>query len=64
MAIEKYKGYGIDLDDASGGNHHLLPIPAVFLVGTDGVIKFTYANPDYKVRMDPQVLLSTVKAEL
>ncbi len=62
--IEKYKGYGIDLDDASGENHHLLPIPAVFLVGTDGVIKFTYANPDYKVRMDPEVLLSTVKAEL
>ncbi len=62
--IEKYKGYGIDLDDASGENHHLLPIPAVFLVGIDGVIKFTYANPDYKVRLDPQVLLSTVKAEL
>ena len=62
--IEKYKGYGIDLDDASGESHHLLPIPAVFLVGTDGVIKFTYTNPDYKVRLDPQVLLSTVKAEL
>ncbi len=62
--IEKYKGYGIDLDDASGENHHLLPIPAVFLIGADGIIKFTYANPDYKVRLDPQVLLSTVKAEL
>lgn len=62
--IEKYKGYEIDLDDASGENHHLLPIPAVFLVGTDGVIKFTYANPDYKIRLDPQVLLSTIKAEL
>ena len=62
--IEKYKGYGIDLDDASGENHHLLPVPAVFLVGTDGVIKFTYANPDYKVRLDPQLLLSAVKAKL
>ena len=62
--IEKYKGYGIDLDDASGENHHLLPVPAVFLVGTDSVIKFTFANPDYKVRLNPEVLLSKVKAEL
>jgi peroxiredoxin len=56
--IEKYKGYGIDLTDASGRDHHLLPVPAVFLIGTDGVIQFTYANPDYKVRLDPQKILS------
>jgi len=56
--VEKYHGYGIDLDEASGQSHHLLPVPAVFLVGTDGIIKFEYANPDYKIRLDTQTILS------
>lgn len=59
--VEKYRSYGIDLDDASGQNHHMLPVPAVFLIGTDGIIKFTYANPDYRIRLDTQVLLSEIK---
>ena len=56
--IEKYNSYGIDLDDASGQSHHMLPVPAVFMVDTDGKIKFEYANPDYKIRLDTQTILS------
>ncbi len=60
--VAKYKGYGIDLEGASGENHHLLPVPSVFIVGTDGVIKFSYANPDYKVRLAPEDLLKASQA--
>lgn len=60
--IKKYEGYGIDLVDASGEEHYYLPVPSVFVVGTDGIIKFEYVNPNYKVRLDPNILLSTVKA--
>jgi peroxiredoxin len=60
--IETYREYGINLEEASGEPHHLLPVPSVFLVGTDGVIRFAHANPDYKVRLDPQVLLAAAKA--
>ena len=60
--LEKYDEYGIDLETASGEKHHMLPVPAVFLVGTDGVIDFVYANPDYKMRIDPEVLLASAKA--
>lgn len=60
--LEKYSGYGIDLEAASGEKHHMLPIPAVFLVGQDGVIDFVYANPDYKTRVDPAVLLAAAQA--
>ncbi len=59
--IEKYKGYGIDLEEASGYDHHLLPAPAVFIVDTDGIIKFQYVNPDYKVRISPEVLLAAAQ---
>ncbi len=60
--IEKYKGYNIDLEAASGESHHKLPVPAVFIVGTDGVIDFAHANEDYKKRIEPDVLLSAAKA--
>jgi peroxiredoxin len=62
--VEKYHGYGIDLEAASGEKHHLLPVPSVFIVGRDGMIGFTYVNPDYKVRIDSDVLLAAAKAVL
>ena len=59
----KYKNsYGIDIEIDSGYNHHLLPVPSVFIIGTDGAIKFSYINPNYKVRIDPDVLISAAKA--
>ncbi|MDA2937977.1 redoxin domain-containing protein [Acidobacteria bacterium AH-259-A15] len=62
--LERYKGFGIDLEEASGEGHHLLPVPAVFLIGTDGIIDFQYVNPDHRVRLDPDLLLAAAKASL
>jgi peroxiredoxin len=62
--VEALDGFGVDLGDYSGKEHHVLPVPAVFLVGTDGAIDFQYVNPDYKIRLNPQVLLAAAKAEL
>ena len=62
--IEQYKGFGIDLEASSGKNHHLLPVPAVFIVGKDGRIRFNYVNPDYKVRLTTDVLLAAAKMAL
>ncbi len=59
--VQKYRGYGIDLEGASGRAHHMLPVPSVFIVGTDGVIRFAYCNPDYKVRMAPQDVLAAAR---
>jgi peroxiredoxin len=62
--IIKYKDYKIDLEEASGQNHHMLPVPAVFIIGTDEVIKFSYVNPDYKIRLDEDILLAAAKSAL
>ena len=59
--IKKYDVYGIDLIGASGEKHYSLPVPAVFVIGTDGIIKFEYVNPNYKVRLESNILLSVVK---
>ncbi len=59
--LQKYQGYGIDLDAASGETHHLLPVPSVFIAGTDGIIRFAYSNPDYKVRLEPEKVLAAAQ---
>lgn len=56
-----YKGYGIDLEKASGETHHSLPIPAVYVLDTKGLIHFNYVNPNYKVRLNEKILLNTLK---
>lgn len=62
--VEKYTEYGIDLEAASGQSHQVLPVPAVFVVGTDSVVRFQYVNPDHRVRLDADVLLAAAKAQM
>lgn len=59
---ERYKGFGVDLEEVSGENHHVLPAPATYLIGQDGVINFAYVNPSYDVRLSPSVLLAAAEA--
>lgn len=62
--VKKYIQFGIDLEDASGETHHILPVPAAYVVGTDGIINFEYINPNYKVRIDPELLLKAAEIGL
>lgn len=60
--VARYKELGIDLEKSSGYDHHLLPVPAVFIVDQEGVVKFTYVNPNYRERINGDVLLTAAKA--
>ena len=61
--VDLYKNqYNIDLEGDSGQTHHMLPVPSVFVAGTDGVIAFSYVNPNYKVRLSADVLMAAAKA--
>jgi peroxiredoxin len=55
--LEENPKYKDTLEAYSGEKHHLLPVPSVFIVGTDGIIKYVYSNPDFKIRIKPGVLL-------
>ena len=59
--VQKYKGYGIDLEGASGETHHKLPHPAVYLVN-QGRIVFAHVNSDYKVRLPASEILEKAKS--
>lgn len=60
--VDRYKSIGLDLEGDSGHDHHLLPVPAVYIVNTDGIVKFNYVNPNYKERINGEVLLTAAKA--
>jgi hypothetical protein len=51
----------MDVEDASGQKHHMLPVPAVFLIATNGLIQFQYANPDYRQRLNPDLLVAAAR---
>ena len=61
-SLAKAKAYGVDLEAASGQTHHELPVPAVFILDTSGVIRFVYANPDYTTRIAPDALVTAARS--
>ncbi|MGA9408060.1 MAG: peroxiredoxin-like family protein [Bacteroidota bacterium] len=62
-ALQRSKKYAATLEAGSGLSHHILPVPAVFIIQKNGSIIFEYVNPNFKVRLNAQVLLAIVKAE-
>ena len=62
--VEKYKKWNIDLEKSSGFDHHYLPVPSTYLVSEEGIIQFHYSNPNYAVRLDPELLVAAAKSYL
>jgi peroxiredoxin len=51
---------GRDLGRYHGVDSWVLPIPATFVVATDGMIKARFIDPDYRKRMDLDELLAAL----
>jgi peroxiredoxin len=49
------------MEKTTGETHHMLPVPAVFIIDTGGVIRFAYTNPDYKVRLEGERILAAAQ---
>lgn len=58
--ITKYKGYGIDFDKANGTNGANLPVPATYIIGQNGKIKYVFFNTDYRKRASVQEILNNL----
>lgn len=59
--LEKLDSYDIDIEAASGKDHHLLPVPAVFITDGEGRITFRHYDPDYSQRLSPEALLGAIQ---
>lgn len=58
--ITKYKGYGIDFDKANGTNGANLPVPATYIIGQNGKIKYVFFNTDYRKRASVLEILNNL----
>lgn len=58
MAAEKVNA---KLQKYAGETLYTLPVPAVFVLDTEGVVQFQYVNPNYKVRLHSELLLTAAK---
>ena len=58
---ELMTGAGWDVSRSQGSNTWLLPIPASFVVGTDGEVKSRFLDPDYRKRVAVEDLIAALK---
>ena len=52
---------GADPGESQGNDSWLLPVPATFIVGRDGIIKARHVDPDYRTRMEIDVVLEALR---
>ncbi|MFA7236370.1 MAG: peroxiredoxin-like family protein [Phycisphaeraceae bacterium] len=59
----KYRGYGINLAAASGGKNteNLLPVPAVYIIDKQGVIRYVQWNADYTTRLPANEVVTAAR---
>jgi peroxiredoxin len=55
--VELYKGFKNDLPAFNDDPAWVLPMPARYVIGSDGIIAYAEVNPDYTQRPDPSELL-------
>ena len=58
---EIYKNFGIDLPTATGDQSFELPIPATYVVASNGIVAFALIDADYTNRLDPETILAELK---
>jgi peroxiredoxin len=49
---------GVDLSHIYGTDAWLLPIPATYVIGSDGLITLAHIDPDFSHRLDPDTILT------
>src|SRR5207237_10669180 len=51
-----------DMAKFHGNDGWMLPIPAVFVVGRDGLVKARFVDPDFRKRMEIDDLLAALRS--
>lgn len=59
--FERYSDRGMVAEDSSLKNFQALPVPAVYVIDSNGVITFDYVNPDYKIRIPTEDLVAAAE---
>ena len=58
-----YANLGIDVPAFNGDQSFNLPVPASYVIDSDGVIRFHFVNVDYTRRLEPDDLLTVLRSQ-
>ena len=56
--IDRYENNGMDIAGSSMKNFGVLPVPAVYVIDSNGMVTFSFVEADYKVRLPAADLLA------
>jgi peroxiredoxin len=59
---QRYLEAGIDLASIFGNSGRILPIAATYVIDSDGIVRYAFDDPDFRVRADPAVVIAVVEA--
>ncbi|MDN4166183.1 peroxiredoxin-like family protein [Cytophagales bacterium LB-30] len=54
------EGYGINLTESNGKNDNVLPVPATYVIGKDGKVKFVHYDENYKQRASVEEIIANL----
>ncbi len=57
-----YLQWGLDIPAANGDDTWELPIPATYVIGSDGKIVFAYVNKNYTERLEPSEIVKALES--
>jgi peroxiredoxin len=60
FALPIYQAIGINLEEFNLNNENALPIPAVFVIDTDGSVIYKFIDTDYRNRLDIDELIQSL----
>jgi peroxiredoxin len=60
--LRRYLECGLDLSNIYGTQSGILPIPATFVIDRDGVVRFAFVEPDFRIRAEPTDVIAVVKS--
>ncbi len=56
-----YQQFGIDIPAFNDDESYELPIPATYVINSDGIIKLAFVDADYTKRLDPNEVIETLQ---
>jgi peroxiredoxin len=51
----------LNLETINNGNGSVLPIPATFVLNSDGIVTWRYVDVDYRTRSEPEDIITALK---
>ncbi len=56
-----YSEWGIDLPASNGDDSFELPVPATYVINTNGVVRAAHVDKDYTKRMEPEDIIAALR---